>query len=117
MCGGVLEILPCSRVGHVFRKKQPYKFPKGNVNTFIKNSMRIAETFLGEYKRLFYMNWEETRAWDYGNVTDRKQMLEKLRCKDFKWYLDNVVPEMVAPSPRFKAKGQVKVPHLKQWSI
>ena len=44
MCGGSLELDPCSRVGHVFRTKQPYSFPKGdNVGSFLKNSQRVAE--------------------------------------------------------------------------
>jgi hypothetical protein len=48
-CGGELLCAPCSHVGHVFRKRSPYSWPK-STNVIKKNSVRLAEVWLDEYK-------------------------------------------------------------------
>ena len=53
MCGGRLEIVPCSHVGHIFRKRSPYKWRSG-VNVLRRNSVRLAEVWMDEYKHYFY---------------------------------------------------------------
>lgn len=49
MCGGQLEIIPCSRVGHVFRRRRPYGSPNGE-DTLTKNSLRVAHVWMDDYK-------------------------------------------------------------------
>lgn len=49
MCGGKLFIIPCSRVGHIFRKRRPYGSPEGQ-DTMTHNSLRLAHVWLDEYK-------------------------------------------------------------------
>lgn len=43
-----------------------------------------------------------------GDLTHRKQLRQKLRCKSFKWYLDNVYPEKFIPDENVFGYGQVK---------
>ncbi len=52
-CGGQLEIIPCSIVGHVFRTKSPHTFPKGT-QVIARNQVRLAEVWMDDYKEIFY---------------------------------------------------------------
>lgn len=45
---GSLEIIPCSRIGHVFRKRRPYSGTDG-VDTMIRNSLRMAHVWMDDY--------------------------------------------------------------------
>ncbi|VDK33849.1 unnamed protein product [Dibothriocephalus latus] len=46
-----------------------------------------------------------------GDVSERKQILKKLKCKSFKWYLDNIYPEMFIPSESL-ASGEVRAANV-----
>lgn len=52
-CGGLLEIVPCSRIGHLFREST-YSF-EGDVDEIIsRNNVRMAEMWLDHGKEFFY---------------------------------------------------------------
>lgn len=53
MCGGVLEQVMCSHVGHIFRHRSPYAWRSGT-NVLKKNSIRLAEVWMDEYKKYYY---------------------------------------------------------------
>ncbi|XP_037809973.1 polypeptide N-acetylgalactosaminyltransferase 5 isoform X2 [Lucilia sericata] len=97
MCGGVLEIAPCSRVGHVFRKSTPYTFPGGTTEIVNHNNARLVEVWLDDWKEFYYSFYPGARKASAGDVSERKALRDRLKCKSFRWYLENIYPESLMP--------------------
>ncbi|KAM3851245.1 polypeptide N-acetylgalactosaminyltransferase 13 isoform 3-T4 [Vipera latastei] len=106
-CGGSLEIVTCSHVGHVFRKATPYTFPGGTGHVINKNNRRLAEVWMDEFKDFFYIISPGVVKVDYGDVSVRKALRENLKCKPFSWYLENVYPDSQIPR-RYYSLGEIR---------
>eukprot|EP00794_Sanderia_malayensis_P003746 gene3746-4268_t len=109
MCGGRLEIIPCSRVGHIFRKENsPYTFPNGVSKTLTKNFNRLAEVWMDEYKKLYYRRKQDSeRKMDIGDISNRIELRNRLQCKDFRWYMENILPDLIGSDPTPPAHGEM----------
>ncbi|CAN7985646.1 unnamed protein product, partial [Ixodes hexagonus] len=105
MCGGTLEIVPCSHVGHIFRKRSPYKWRSG-VNVLRRNSVRLAEVWLDEYAKYYYQRIGHDLG-DFGDVSPRKELRKQLKCRSFDWYVRTIYPELFVPGDAL-ASGEVR---------
>lgn len=100
-CGGILEIIPCSHVGHVFRDKSPYTFPGGVAKIVNKNAARVAEVWMDEWRDFYYSMNPGARNVEIGDLSERRKFREDMKCKSFRWYLENVYPESQMPLDYF----------------
>jgi len=116
MCGGRLDILPCSRVGHVFRKRRPYTSTDARgVDTQDRNALRVARVWLGGHIKHFYSANTGVETLTPGDLTERLELKEKLKCKDFSWYLNYVYPELEIPGMEGRKGAKEKVANLNKY--
>lgn len=112
-CGGSIELLPCSRIGHVFRKRRPYGSLNG-VDTMIRNSLRAAHVWMDEYIDYFLQQQQTAKLVDYGDISDRQRLRQSLQCKSFSWYLKNIYPEQELPGES-KLLSSLDQPKYQPW--
>lgn len=92
-CGGSVEAVPCSRIGHMFRKVRPYTFHGEASN---RNKKRLISVWFEgrNAERVFEVEPHLRDMSDRGDVTTRLATKEKLQCKSMDWYIQNVYPEL-----------------------
>lgn len=100
LCGGILLEAPCSRIAHVY-----HKFPRAkrlNNGTDFKayNQKRVAEIWLDDYKKYLYSRHPERyNNIDIGDISAQLSLKENLNCKSFKYFLEEVAPDMLERFP------------------
>ncbi|XP_065362105.1 polypeptide N-acetylgalactosaminyltransferase 8, partial [Calliphora vicina] len=103
LCGGRLLEVPCSRVGHLYRDPEFRVNYTATEDDFIsKNYKRVAEVWMDEYKEFLYEHIPKLNQIDAGDLSQQKLLRKQLNCKPFKWFLNNIAPDLLKAYPPLK---------------
>eukprot|EP00397_Hematodinium_sp_SG-2012_P033298 GEMP01035559.1.p1 GENE.GEMP01035559.1~~GEMP01035559.1.p1 ORF type:complete len:429 (+),score=54.29 GEMP01035559.1:307-1593(+) len=107
-CGGRIDLVPCSRVAHYFRKpsNRPYDV---SIPTLLRNYRRLVEIWFDDKdKEIFFKLRPTLRNMDYGDISEQKSIVEHLNCKPMDWYLEYVDWEMGWEADKVCNEGPVE---------
>ena len=73
-----------------------------------ENIKRLVEVWLDDYKSFVYsMKSRSFVTMDAGDISERIELRKRLQCKNFSWYLQNVIPELGIPDLNPLGRGEV----------
>ncbi|XP_052873462.1 putative polypeptide N-acetylgalactosaminyltransferase 9 [Anopheles cruzii] len=109
MCGGRIVAVPCSHVAHIRKSSHPFIGAAQQNVTFL-NSVRVAEVWMDEYKRVVFDANGIRRYTEelFGSVADRKAVRAGAGCRTFQYYLERAYPEMPSPIVPGQFRGEVR---------
>lgn len=78
-----------------------------------QNLKRVAETWMDEFTEYIYQRRPEYRHLSTGDLSTQKALRKRLKCKDFRWYMETVawdIPKYYPPvEPPPAAWGEVSL--------
>ncbi|KAM8967820.1 polypeptide N-acetylgalactosaminyltransferase 15 [Pelodytes ibericus] len=108
LCGGSVEIVPCSRVGHIYQNRSTYTSLRNEA--VLRNKIRIAEIWMDSYRDLFYKHIANAllvRRIEKIDITECEQLRLRLGCKRFQWFLANIYPGINTTLSMVGSSGQM----------
>lgn len=107
-CGGRLQWVPCSRVGHVYRPFMPYTFgslaSKRKGPLILTNYKRVVEVWWdAKYREYFYTREPLARFYDAGDISQQLKMKARLECKPFDYFMQRVGKDVYKHFPALPA--------------
>jgi polypeptide N-acetylgalactosaminyltransferase len=100
LCSGKIIAVPCSAVLHLSKLGAAHRTMGDGSDFSGRNLKRVAEVWLDDYKKFFYLsNPERYARIDAGDLTKQFELKKRLNCKPFQYYLDEVATEMLEKYP------------------
>ena len=78
---------------------------QGLIFLYVKSRDEVAKSFKALNSCNISLNY---RNMPYGDISDRVALRKKLNCKSFKWYIENIYPDVQMSDLYPPAKGEVR---------
>ncbi|CAF1220624.1 unnamed protein product [Adineta ricciae] len=93
MCGGQVEWVSCSHVGHIYRGPRTRSMHPHGANHF-QSHINHLRVWMDDYKKYYLRRQPSHGHLEIGDTSAYKALRQRLNCSSFQWFMDNVAYEM-----------------------